>query len=384
MMAVRRRSPTVRPVATRPLITVTRPDLPPLQDYVALLEQVWSSRVISNCGPLHERLEHELREHLGVEQVSLFNNATVALMVALRHLGVEGEVITTPFSFVATAHSLVWTQLEPVFVDIDPRTFNLDPSRIEAAITPRTRAILPVHCYGYPCDVEAIERVARKHGLRVIYDAAHAFGVRDGDRSILRSGDLSVVSFHATKVFNTAEGGIIVSPDAATKQRIDNLRNFGIIDEVTVTDVGLNGKMSELHAALGLLQLERVERSIARRLEIDATYRSALADVPGLRMAPVGSAQLRRNGSYFPILVEPAYGESRDALYERLREHGVLARRYFYPLISRLPAYAHLPSAQPGRLPAAEAAAAQVLCLPIYADLTDAQQSLVIELLVRR
>ena len=255
---------------------------------------------------------------------------------------------------------------------------------IEAAITPRTRAILPVHCYGYPCDVEAIESVARKHGLRVIYDAAHAFGVREGGRSILRSGDLSVVSFHATKVFNTAEGGIVVSPDAATKQRIDNLRNFGIVDELTVTDVGLNGKMSELHAALGLLQLERVERSIARRLEIDATYRRALADVPDLCLAPMGGPQLQRNGSYFPILVGPGYGESRDALYERLRKHGVLARRYFYPLISRLPAYAHLPSAQPQRLPVAEAVAAQVLCLPIYADLTESQQARVIDLLARR
>ena len=336
-------------------IYVTQPHLPPLEDFTRYLEEIWDSKILTNGGPFHARLERALCDYLGVEHLALFCNGTIALVTALQALRITGEVITTPYSFVA----------------IEPHTLNLDPARIEAAITPQTTAIMPVHCYGNPCDVEAIERIADNYNLKVIYDAAHAFGVRRHDGSVLAHGDLSVLSFHATKVFNTFEGGAIVCPDAKTKQRIDHLKNFGFVDEVTVVAPGINGKMSEINAAFGLLQLDGVDRAIARRREIDGAYRRLLAGVAGVRC--LGDAgQAVANHSYVPILVDAPYPESRDALFERLKANGIVARRYFHPLITEFPMYRGLPSAHSGNLPVAHAAARQVLCLPIYPNLTDA------------
>lgn len=345
-------------------IYVTQPDMPVLADFVASLEQIWDSKYLTNGGPFHQRLEQALCEHLGVEHISLFANGTLALMTALQALGIEGEVITTPYSFAATTHALTWNRLQPVFADIDPRTFNLDPDRIEAAITPRTRAIMPVHCYGTPCEVERIEAIARKHGLKVIYDAAHAFGVRENGQSILRHGDLSVLSFHATKVFNTIEGGAIVCRDAATKRHIDHLKNFGIADEVTVVAAGINGKMNEVSAAYGLLELKRVDSAIEKRGRVAAQYRRLLDGVPGITC--MAESRHEANFGYFPILVGDGYPLSRDELTQKLRDAGIHARRYFHPLISEFPMYRELPSADPANLPHAGTVARQVLCLPIY------------------
>ncbi|OON64088.1 aminotransferase [Massilia sp. KIM] len=350
-------------------VYVTQPYLPPLEEFLPYLEQIWDNKVLTNGGPFHQRLERALCDYLGVEHLALFTNGTIALVTALQALRVTGEVITTPYSFVATAHSLQWNGIKPVFVDVDPDTLNLDPAMIEAAITPQTTAIMPVHCYGHPCDVAAIQKIADNYNLKVIYDAAHAFGVRDGGGSVLRHGDLSVLSFHATKVFNTFEGGAIVCPDARTKQRIDHLKNFGFVDEVTVVASGINGKMSEINAAFGLLQLEHVDRAIARRREIDAAYREQLAGVPGIRcLGDAGEAAA--NYSYFPILVGPEYGLGRDALYQKLKDQGIHARRYFHPLITEFPMYRGLPSARRDNLPVATSAARSVLCLPIYPALS--------------
>jgi dTDP-4-amino-4,6-dideoxygalactose transaminase len=351
-------------------IYVTQPYLPPLAEFVPYLEEIWASKKLTNGGPMHQRLERELCQHLGVHHISLFANGTLALVTALQALRITGEVITTPFSFVAGAHSLLWNGITPVFADIDPVTLNLDPRRIEAAITPQTTAIMPVHCYGNPCDMDAIQKIADDYNLRIIYDAAHAFGVRQHGRSILNAGDLSIMSFHATKVFNTFEGGAIVSPDARTKQRIDHLKNFGFVDEVTVVAPGINGKMSEVNAAFGLLQLGHVERALERRRDIDALYRRLLHGVAGIScVLPTG--QDLPNCAYFPVLVDEAYPMSRDALYERLREKDVFARRYFYPLISSFPMYRGLPSAAAENLPVAARLASQIICLPIYPDLSD-------------
>ena len=361
-----------------PPLYVTRPQLPPLEKLLPLLQDIWQRAVVTNAGPYHERFEAALAAYLGVPHISLFTNATIALLVALRQQGVSGEVITTPFSFVATAHAIKWCGADPVFVDIDRRTLNLDPAGIEAAITPKTSAILPVHCYGHPCDVEAIEGIARRHGLKVIYDAAHAFGVRRGGHSLLDHGDLAVLSFHATKVFNTFEGGAIVCRDAESRHAVEQLKNFGIVDEEQVDVIGLNGKMSEFNAALGLLQLEGVDEAIARRGEVHARYRSALAGVPGITVIDSGKGR-GHNFSYCPILVEPPFPLSRDTVYERLKEHGIYTRRYFYPLLSSLPMYRQLPSAAPERLPVATWAAAHVLCLPIFPSLQAAEQGAVID-----
>ena len=361
----------------RPLY-VTRPQLPPLEKLLPMLQDIWQRAVVTNGGPYHERFEAALATYLGVEHVSLFTNATIALLVALRQQGVSGEVITTPFSFVATAHAIKWCGAEPVFVDIDRHTLNLDPACIEAAITPKTSAIVPVHCYGHPCDVDAIEAIARRHGLKVIYDAAHAFGVRHRGHSLLDHGDLAVLSFHATKVFNTFEGGAIVCRDAASRHAVEQLKNFGIVDEEQVDAIGLNGKMSEFNAALGLLQLEGVDEAIARRREVHARYRSALADVPGIAVIDSGNGA-DHNFSYCPILVEPPFALSRDTLYERLKTQGIYTRRYFYPLLSSLPMYRQLPSAAAERLPVATWAAAHVLCLPIFPSLQPAAQDAVID-----
>jgi dTDP-4-amino-4,6-dideoxygalactose transaminase len=349
---------------------VTQPFLPPLQEFIPFLERIWDNKILTNGGPFHCELEEKLCSHLGISHISLFANGTLALVSALQALRITGEVITTPYSFVATSHSLLWNGIKPVFVDIDPTTFNIDPAKIEAAITPQTTAIMPVHCYGGRCDVESIQRIADIYNLKVIYDAAHAFGVRDSGGSILRHGDLSVLSFHATKAFSTFEGGAIVSPDARTKQRIDHLKNFGFVDEVTVVAPGINGKMSEFNAALGLLQLKYVDQAIQSRRQVDTRYRDLLAGVKGIRCVDCAH-ESEHNYSYFPILVERDYPLTRDALYDRLKANGYHARRYFYPLISDFPMYRGLPSARRDNLQVAAATAERILCLPIYPSLED-------------
>lgn len=353
-------------------IFVTKPYLPPLEDFVPYLEQIWESGVLTNNGPFHQQLEQALCDYLGVKHIALFCNATIALVTGLKALRIRGEVITTPFSFVATAHALRWNNITPVFVDIDPVSMNMDPNRIEAAITPETTAIMPVHCYGTPCDVEAIEKIAANYNLRVIYDAAHAFGVDCHCGSVLNHGDLSVLSFHATKVFNTFEGGAVVCPDERIKRQIDHLKNFGFVNETTVVATGINGKMNELQAAMGLLQLKTIDDVIQRRGEIASTYQEALADVAGIScMARVN--HLRSNYSYFPILVDPDYPLSRDAIYGYLKDNGVHGRRYFYPLITEFPMYRGLSSAGRDNLPNAYRLADQVLCLPMYPDLPESR-----------
>lgn len=349
-------------------IYVTQPFLPPLAEFMPYLEKIWTNRVLTNCGPFHAELEAALCKYLGVEHIALFTNATIALVTALQSLRITGEVITTPYSFVATSHALLWNGIKPVFVDVDPDTLNLDPAKIEAAITPHTTAILPVHCYGHPCDVAAIQKIADTYNLRVIYDAAHAFGVKDEGGSLTRHGDLSVLSFHATKVFNTFEGGAIICPDAKTKARIDQLKNFGHAGETSVVATGINGKMSEFNAALGLLQLKYIDQVLARRKERDAAYRERLAGVKGITVLK-DAGETVANFAYAPILVEPSYAISRDALYQELKDRGFFTRRYFFPLISEFPMYRGLPSAAPANLPVATAAAQRILCLPIYPEL---------------
>lgn len=346
-------------------IYVTQPSLPALAEFIPYLEEIWSSKLVTNGGPFHQQLEQELCDYLGVKFLSLFTNGTIALVTALQALRITGEVITTPYSFVATAHSLLWNGNKPVFVDIDPNTLNLDPAKIEAAITPATSAIMPVHVYGHPCDVDAIDAIAKRYKLKVIYDAAHAFGVQCHCGSVLNHGDLSVLSFHATKVFNTFEGGAIVSPDADTKKRIDQLKNFGFVDEVTVVEAGINGKMSEINAAFGLLQLKHVDEAIAQRKEIDTLYRKNLNGIKGIELLP-GSGEQVMNYSYFPILVNEDYPLSRDALYAKLKSHGINGRRYFYPLITDFSMYRDFPSARIQNLPHSNSAASRVMCLPIY------------------
>lgn len=349
-------------------VYVTQPQMPDLEEFIPYLEKIWDSKILTNNGPMHIELECRLKEYLGVPEISLFNNGTIALLTALQAERVTGEVITTPFSFVATAHSLTWNGVKPIFIDIDRKTFNLDPNKIEAAITPQTTAILPVHCYGTPCDVDAISEIADNYNLKVIYDAAHAFGVSNDQGSILNYGDLSVLSFHATKVFSTFEGGAIISRDAKTKKRIDNLKNFGILDETTVVAPGINGKMNEVCAAFGLLQLKYIDDALNKRRRIDNVYREGLRDLPGIEI-PAAMEGVKRNCSYFPILVENEYPLSRDELYERLKLHGIYTRRYFYPLMSEFPMYRGFRSAHPSNLPVASEVAKKILCLPIYPDL---------------
>lgn len=358
-------------------IYVTQPYLPPLEEFIPYLEQIWANKILTNGGPFHQMLEQALCDYLGVKHIALFSNGTLALITALQALRITGEVITTPYSFVATAHSLLWHGNKPVFVDVEPNTLNLNPAKIEEAITPQTTAIMPVHCYGNPCDVEAIQKLADKYNLRVIYDACHAFGVQDGGGSILRHGDLSVLSFHATKVFNTFEGGAIICPDAKTKQHIDHLKNFGFVDETTVVASGINAKMSELNAAMGLLQLQHMPKIMQRRAEIDSSYREQLSNIPGIYSLPKG-AQTVANHSYFPILVQPDYPLTRDDLYQKLKDQGIHARRYFYPLISDFPMYRWLPSAARSNLVVASEAGGQVLCIPIYPALTEEQQQFIV------
>ena len=349
-------------------IYVTQPYLPPLKEFLPYLESIWNSKLLTNGAAFHRQLEESLAEYLGVKYISLFTNGTIALLTALQALRITGEVITTPYTFVATSHSLLWNGIKPIFIDICQNDLNLDPTKIEAAITPSTTAILPVHCYGHPCDTESIQKIADNYNLRVIYDAAHAFGVRDEGGSILRHGDLSVLSFHATKVFNTFEGGAIIAPDLKTKIRIDQLKNFGFIDEVTVVASGINGKMSEFNAALGLLQLKGIKDAIELRKKVDTAYRNLLAGVKGIRFvnAQRGTSP---NYSYCAILIGPDFPISRDELYEIFKLNHIYARRYFYPLITDFPMYRGIQSAQKENLPVANLAAEQILCLPIYPDL---------------
>lgn len=350
-------------------IYVTQPVLPDLQEFIPYLEQIWESKILTNNGPFHQQLEKELCEFLGVPYISLFANGTLALVTALQVLRITGEVITTPYSFVATTHSLWWNNIKPVFVDIEPGFCNLDPEKIEAAITPKTTAILPVHVYGNPCKVDRIQEIADIYGLKIIYDAAHAFGVNFNGQSICNYGDLSILSFHATKVFNTMEGGAIICHDAATKKRIDYLKNFGFAGETKVMAPGINSKMNEMQAALGLLQLKHYRENIEKRKIITDTYRKGLNGVKGILFLPEPE-NTQSNFAYFPIFVdEKNYGLSRDQLYDKLKQNGIYGRRYFYPLISEFSMYKGLDSANPQNLKVAERIAEQVICLPIYPEL---------------
>ncbi len=351
-----------------PPIFVTQPDLPDLEEFIISLKKIWNSKWLTNNGEFHQEFEKELAEYLGVKYVSLFANGTLALVSALQVLRISGEVITTPYSFVATTHALWWNGITPVFVDIEPETCNIDYKKIEAAITPKTTAILPVHVYGNPCEVSEIEKIADIYGLKVIYDAAHAFGVKIDNNSISNYGDLSILSFHATKSFNTIEGGAIISHDEKTKKRIDYLKNFGFADEVTVVAPGINAKMNELQAAYGLLQLKKFEDKIEKRKKISEFYRELLKGTKGIRYMK-DIENVKHNYAYFPIFVDDNYPLNRDELYFKLQEHNIYGRRYFYPLISEFPAYRGLPSARTSNLMKAKEVSHQVICLPIYPDL---------------
>ena len=360
-------------------ITVTSPLPPDLNEFNELLGQIWDSKWITNNGSFHKKLEAALCEYLKVPYVSLFTNGTLPLLTALQALRVTGEVITTPYSFVATTHSIWWNGCRPVFVDIDPATGNIDPDRIEAAITPKTTAIMPVHVYGKPCDTKRIQEIADKYGLKVIYDAAHAFGVEMNGESILNAGDMSTLSFHATKVYNTIEGGAMVMHDAETKKRIDYLKNFGFANEVEVVGPGINSKMDEVRSAYGLLNLKQVDAAIEARHQVAIRYREALRDVEGITFFD-DMPGVRHNYSYFPIFVDAEkYGMTRDELYFKMKENGVLGRRYFYPLISEFSTYRGLPSATRENLPQAHKMADSVICLPMHHALSEEDLHLTIE-----
>lgn len=351
-------------------IYVTQPNLPPLEEFTEYLKTIWDNKILTNNGEFHQQLEKELCDYLGVKYISLFSNGTLALITALQALKITGEVITTPFSFVATTHSLWWNNIKPVFVDIDPETFNLDPQKIEASITPRTTAILPVHVYGTPCNVEAIQRIADTYGLKVIYDAAHSFGVDVNGTSVCNFGDLSILSFHATKVYSTIEGGAIICHDEKMKKRIDYLKNFGFADEVTVVAPGINAKMNEVQAAFGLLQLKYVDQAIEKRKQIADLYRNLLQGAKGLTFLQ-HQENVKHVDSYFPIIVDKlVFGRDRDAIYEELKTHAIFGRRYFYPLISQFPTYKGLDSSRAENLPVAERISKEVLCLPIFPELS--------------
>lgn len=364
-------------------ITVTSPLLPNLDEFHDVLREIWESKWITNNGSFHKRLESALCEYLKVPYISLFTNGTLPLLTALQALKITGEVITTPFSFVATTHSIWWNNCKPVFVDIDPSTGNIDPERIEAAITPRTSAIMPVHVYGQPCDTGRIQKIADKYGLKVIYDAAHAFGVEVNGESILNAGDLSTLSFHATKVFNTIEGGAMVMHDAEMKKRIDYLKNFGFAGETEVVGPGINSKMDEVRSAYGLLNLKQVDAAIEARHQVAIRYRDALLDVPGITFFE-DMPGVRHNYSYFPIFVDAEkYGMTRDDLYFKMKENGVLGRRYFYPLISSFSPYRALTSATPNNLPNAYKMANSVICLPLHHGLNEEEVERVLKCIRR-
>lgn len=364
-------------------ITVTSPLLPPLEEYIPYLQEIWDRKWITNNGHFHQELEKALGKYLGVEYISLFTNGTLPLITALQALGLnEGEVITTPYSFVATTHAIWWNKLTPVFVDIDPVTGCIDPDKIEAAITDKTVAIMPVHVYGTPCDTERIDAIANKYDLKVIYDAAHAFGVTKDGISVLKAGDISTLSFHATKTYNTVEGGALICHSAEMKQQIDYLKNFGFEDETVVVGPGINSKMDEIRAAYGLLNLKHVDNAIAARKCVAEQYVEALKDVEGitlyqpivdsLALSPNSLSPYRLNYSYFPIFVDATtYGMTRDELYEKMRANNVLGRRYFYPLISTFSPYNMYPSAAKENLPNAHMMADTVICLPMHHALSE-------------
>ena len=364
-------------------ITVTAPLMPSLDELNQYLQDIWQRKWITNNGHYHKELEKALCEYLDVPYVSLFTNGTLPLITALQALRITGEVITTPYSFVATTHSLWWNGIKPVFVDIDPSTGNLDPDKIEAAITPRTTAIMPVHVYGKPCDTERIQEIADKYGLKVIYDAAHAFGVKVDGKSILNAGDMSTLSFHATKVYNTIEGGALVMHDEQTKKRIDYLKNFGFAGETEVVAPGINSKMDEMRSAYGLLNLKQVDDAIEARHQVAIKYREALRPVEGITFFD-DMPGVKHNYSYFPIFVDAEkYGMTRDELYFKMKEQNVLGRRYFYPLISTFSTYRGLDSAKPENLPMAHKMADQVICLPMHHDLSEEDVMRVIDIIVR-
>jgi len=350
------------------MITVTQPFLPPIKEFNSYLKQIWESKWLTNNGQFHQQLEKELAEFLGVPYVCLFSNGALALVTALQCLRVSGEVITTPFSFVATTHALWWNNIKPVFADIDPVFGNLDPQKIESAITPQTTAIMPVHVYGNPCENAKIQRIADTYGLKIIYDAAHAFNVKQNNQSILNWGDLSILSFHATKVFNTFEGGAVICKDEKTKKRLDDLKNFGIHDEETVVAPGINAKMNEVQAAMGLLQLRYIDKAIEKRKKITEIYRNELHLTPGIRFLNEINDTVH-NYSYFPVFVDENYPFNRNELYDVLKQNGILSRKYFYPLISEFPTYRGLSSAAAENLANSHKLAQQVLCLPIFPDL---------------
>ena len=375
--------PLIRELGFSEPVMVTRPSMPALADYTGLLEGIWQRRWLTNDGQFHRELEAKLSAYLGVEHLSLFCNGATALLVMLQALGIgDGEVITTPFTFPATTHVLHWNGVRPVFCDVEESTFNLDPRRLDELVGPETRAILAVHVYGNPCDVEALEALGRRHGLPVIYDAAHAFGVRLNGRSILDYGAMSMLSFHATKVFSTIEGGALSCASESMRVRINALKNFGIIDEETIIGPGINGKMNEFQAAFGLLQLRTVDEEIARRRDLALSYRKHLAGIEGLQFLE-DRPGVRHNHGYFPVRVAAdAFGMSRDDLHRFFKQFNVTARKYFYPLVSHAPCYADLPSAAPARLPVAERVSREVLCLPIYGSL-DASAPQMISRIIR-
>lgn len=362
-------------------IFVNQPTLPELPEFISLLEEIWESKNLTNMGKFHQKLEKQLCEFLGVKHISLFANGTLALIAALQVSRISGEVITTPYSFVATTHAIKWNGTTPVFCDVEPETYNLDPTKIESLITPRTTAIVPVHIYGNPCNVKEIEEIADIYGLKVIYDSAHAFGVKLQNESILNFGDLSVLSFHATKIFNTFEGGAIICHDEKTKKRIDYLKNFGFANETTVIAPGINAKMNEMQAAIGLLQLKSVDENIKKRSTIAELYRKALNNINGISYIPEIDG-IKHNYGYFPIFIdEEKFGISRDELYFKLQENNIFARRYFYPLISQFQPYKGLESSNPENLPVATKVAEQVISLPIYADLKSTDAERIIEII---
>lgn len=365
------------------VITVTAPLLPDLEDFSNLLKEIWESKWITNNGRFHQQLEKELAEYLKVPFLSLFTNGTLPLITALQAMDVKGEVITTPYSFVATTHSIWWNGLKPVFVDIEPSTCNIDPAKIEAAITPQTTAIMPVHCYGKPCDTKAIQDIADRYGLKVIYDAAHAFGVDVDGESLLNAGDMSTLSFHATKVYNTIEGGALVMKDEETKRKIDFLKNFGFKNEVEVVAPGINSKMDEMRSAYGILALRQVGEAIEARQRVAMQYRNALKNVPGVRFFE-DMPGVRHNYSYFPVFINAEeYGMTRDQLYFKLKEANVLGRRYFYPLISTFEPYRTLPSSAAENLPVATRIADEVICLPMHHELSESDVERVLDIMMK-
>lgn len=370
-------------MSTSKNILVTSPLIPPLDEFIPYLQQIWERKWITNNGAFHKEFEAALAKYLGVEYISVFTNGTLPMITALQALKIKGEVITTPYSFVATTHAIWWNGLKPVFVDIDPKTCNIDPDKIEAAITEKTTAIMPVHCYGNPCDTDKIQKIADKYGLKVIYDAAHVFGVFENGKSVLNAGDMSAISFHATKVYNSLEGGALICHDAETKRYIDDLKNFGIHGETEVVAPGINSKMDEVRASYGLLNLKYVDAAIESRQRATAFYREALRGVKGIRFFD-DLPGIRHNYSYFPIFVNATeYGMTRDELYFKMKEQGVFGRRYFYPLISTFETYKNLESSAPANLPVATRIADEVICLPMHHELKEEDLERVVNSIVK-